>query len=153
MGGLEVVEAIRPHVEECTAPRAEEVLVRVADEIVDRVDVIGDLDERGAVGRIDEYPGTDLRRPPSDRGEIRDSSGLHLDEACRDQRRARLDRIGQGSEGHRPDRHASLFRHEQREQVGDVLVVRHDDDVPWAQAGRHETRPDRHRRDQRDVRG
>jgi hypothetical protein len=60
--------------------------------------VLGDLDERRRVGRVDEDSRTDVRRPAGDRAEIRDAAGLHLHQAQGDEGRTRLDRIGQRRE-------------------------------------------------------
>lgn len=78
---------------ERNAARAEQVLVRVDEDVVESIDHVVEGHERDAVRGVEQDLGTDGLRPPSNLLNRQHPAGLHLDEAERQELRARRDRF------------------------------------------------------------
>jgi len=127
------------------------VLITAQQEVVDPAEVLGDIDERDALGRIHRHAGTDRLGAIEDVGQRRHPARLHLDQAERDVRRRGPDGVGDLRLGDLADGRAPLLRQQQREQDRRELVDRDDDLVARSQVRRDDAHPDRQLRQQGDA--
>ena len=72
---------ILTHVEKGDAPRAQEMLVRSADHVIDPADQARDIDEWDALRGVDQDAGTDPFGGVADGPQVGGPTGLHLNEA------------------------------------------------------------------------
>ena len=109
------------------------MLVRRADDEVDLIGIVPQIDERRALRAVDEHLRASRLHPLHEARDVCDAPALHLDQAGRHQCRGVVDGRRDLVESNLAYLHATITRRQERKQHRRELVVRHNYRVTRAQ--------------------